>query len=58
MPWLIKELVIHLSYQNVDKLHVIPCKMSKGVNVSTLLEENIDIDDVYRKVILGVMSWG
>jgi hypothetical protein len=30
--------------------------MSKGVNVSTLLEENIDIDDVYRKVILGVMS--
>jgi len=32
--------------------------MSKGVTVSTLLEENIDIDDVYRKVILGVMSWG
>ena len=32
--------------------------MSKGVIVSTLLEENIDIDDVYRKVILGVMSWG
>jgi hypothetical protein len=30
--------------------------MSKGVIVSTLLEENIDIDDVYRKVILGVMS--
>lgn len=45
-----------MSYQNVDKLHVIPCKMSKGVIVSTLLEENIDIDDVYRKVILGVMS--
>jgi hypothetical protein len=30
--------------------------MSKGVIVSTLLEENIDIDDAYRKVILGVMS--
>jgi hypothetical protein len=26
-----------VSYQNVDKLHVIPCKMSKLVTVSALL---------------------
>lgn len=48
-----------VSYQIVDKLYIVPYKLSTRVTISTPLGENININDIYRRVkncILGVVN--
>jgi len=43
-----------MSYMIIDKSHIVPFKLSIWVTVSTPLGENIDINDVYRRVKLYI----
>jgi len=43
-----------VSYRIVNNLHVLSSNLGVGVTISTLLGENIHIDDIYRGVKLYI----
>jgi len=43
-----------VAYRIVNKLNVPPSRLSLGMTVSTPLRENINVDEVYKRVVLYV----